>query len=95
MDDLIGFALNKKYKRLQSVGDKLAEIKSLIDWKPFRPILESMYNYRMASGGRPEADVIVMFKMLVMQQCFGLLYILGIFFFGLSLTWSGIHYEIE
>ena len=31
MDDLIGFVLNEKYKRLQSVGDKLAEIKSLID----------------------------------------------------------------
>jgi IS5 family transposase len=72
MDDLIGFALNEKYKRLQSVGDKLAEIESLIDWKPFRPILESMYHNRTASGGRPEADVIVMFKMLVLQQWHGL-----------------------
>jgi len=46
MPYLIGVALNEKYKRLQSVGDKLAEIESLIDWKPFRPILESMYNNR-------------------------------------------------
>jgi len=72
MDDLTDFALNEEYKRLQSVGDKLAEIESLIDWKPFRPILESMYNNKSASGGRPEADVIVMFKMLVLQQWHGL-----------------------
>ena len=72
MEDLIGFALNERYKRLQSVGDKLAEIESLIDWKPFRPILESMYNNRTVSGGRPEADVIVMFKIFILQQWYGL-----------------------
>ncbi|WP_407354946.1 IS5 family transposase [Methanolobus sp. WCC5] len=72
MDDLTDFALNEEYKRLQSVGDKLAEIESLIDWKPFRPILESMYKNRTGSGGRPEADVVVMFKMLVLQQWHGL-----------------------
>ena len=66
------FALNEESKRLQSVGDKLAEIESLIDWEPFRPILESMYNNRTALGGRPEADVIVIFKMLVLQQWHGL-----------------------
>lgn len=72
MDSFTDFALNEEYKRLQSVGDKLAEIDSLIDWSPFRPILESMYINRTASGGRPEADVIVMFKMLVLQQWHGL-----------------------
>jgi len=72
MDSLTDFALNEEYKRLQSVGDKLAEIESLIDWKPFRPILESMYMNKTSSGGRPEADVIVMFKMLVLQQWHGL-----------------------
>ena len=72
MDYLTDFALNEEYKRLQSIGDKLAEISSLIDWKSFRPILESMYNNKTASGDRPEADVIVMFKMLVLQQWHGL-----------------------
>jgi len=72
MDSLTDFALNEEYKRLQSVGDKLAEIESLIDWKPFRPILESMYTNKTSSGGRPQVDVIVMFKMLVLQQWHGL-----------------------
>ena len=43
MKTLIDFALKEEYKRLESVGDKLAEIDSLIDWKTFRIILESMY----------------------------------------------------
>jgi IS5 family transposase len=51
---------------------KLAEINYLIDWKPFRVILESMYSNKTVSGGRPESDVIVMFKMLVLQQWNGL-----------------------
>lgn len=68
MDSLTDFALNEEYKRLQSVDDRLAEIDSLIDWKPFRPILESMYMNKTSSGSRPETDVIVMFKMLVLQQ---------------------------
>ena len=72
MYDLTDFALNEEYKRLLSIGDKLAEIESLIDWNPFRPILESMYKNRTGSGGRLEADVVVMFKMLVLQQWHGL-----------------------
>ena len=72
MKTLIDFALKDEYKRLESVGDKLAEIDSLIDWKTFRIILESMYINKTVSGGRPETDVIMMFKMLVLQQWHGL-----------------------
>ena len=42
MTNLIDFALKEEYKRLESVGDKLAEIASLIDWKTFRIILETI-----------------------------------------------------
>ena len=47
------FALKEKYKRLQSIGDKLAEIDSLIDWKLFRIIFESIYFNKKVS----EADL--------------------------------------
>ena len=43
MKKLTDFALKEEYKRLQLVGDKLAEIYSLIDWKPFRITFESIY----------------------------------------------------
>jgi IS5 family transposase len=64
MKILTGFALKEEYKRLEFVGDKLAEIDSLIDWKPFRTILESMYSNKIISGGRSETDVIIMLKCL-------------------------------
>ena len=72
MKNLTDFALKEEYKRLQSVGDKLAEIDSLIDWKSFRIIFESIYFNKTVFRGRPEADVIIMFKMLVLQQLHGL-----------------------
>jgi hypothetical protein len=72
MKILTDFALKEEYKRLESVGDKLSEINSLIYWKPFRIILESIYSNKTVSGGRPETDVIVMFKMLISQQWHGL-----------------------
>jgi hypothetical protein len=37
------FALKNGYKNLQTVRDKVAEIDSLIDWKSFRIICESLY----------------------------------------------------
>lgn len=72
MKTFTDFALKEEYKRIQLGGDKLSELESLIYWKPFRLILEPMYVNKTASGGRPEADVILMFKMLVLQQWHGL-----------------------
>jgi IS5 family transposase len=40
MKTLTDFALKEEYKLLQSIGDKIAEIDSLIDWKLFRRIFE-------------------------------------------------------
>jgi IS5 family transposase len=37
------FALKEEYKRLQQVRYKVPEIDSLIDWKSFRIIFESIY----------------------------------------------------
>jgi IS5 family transposase len=68
MKTLTNFTLKEEYKYLQLGEDKLSEIDSLIDWKTFRIILESMYINKTVSGGRPETDVIMMFKMLVLEQ---------------------------
>ena len=43
MNNFNDLALEKKCKLLQSVGDKFAEICSLIDWKSFRIIFEFIY----------------------------------------------------
>jgi IS5 family transposase len=44
----------------------------MIEWDPFRQILEEMYDNKSAKGGRPNIDVILMFKILVLQKWYGL-----------------------
>jgi len=39
MKSLTDFALNEEYKRVKRLGDRLAEIESLIDWEAFRSIV--------------------------------------------------------
>jgi IS5 family transposase len=51
---------------------KLCQISELIDWPPFRPVLEKMYTNKTEKGGRPNCDVILMFKILILQQWYGL-----------------------
>ena len=72
MNSLTDFALKEEYKHLEVLGDKLSEIDTLIDWKPFRPVISGMYNNKTQAGGRPNNDEIVMLKMLVLQQWHGL-----------------------
>jgi IS5 family transposase len=71
MSTFSNFTLKQEYDRLIAAGENYLKDK-LIDWKPFRPILESMYINRTDKGGRPENDVVMMFKMLVLQQWHGL-----------------------
>ena len=72
METLTDFALREMYRKVKKLGDKLAEIDSLIDWEAFRPIIGSMYNNKTERGGHPNIDEIVMFKMLVLQEWHGL-----------------------
>jgi len=51
---------------------KLSQISGLIDWAPFRLILDGMYTNKTEKGGRPNCDVILMFKILILQQWYGL-----------------------
>jgi IS5 family transposase len=44
----------------------------MIEWTPFRPILEEMYDNKTEKGGRPNCDVILMFKILILQKWHGL-----------------------
>lgn len=51
---------------------RLPQISNLIDWMPIRQILDEMYDNKSAKGGRPNCDVILMFKILILQQWYGL-----------------------
>jgi transposase, IS5 family len=62
---------------LQGLSEKqgktrLSQISDLIDWTPIRRRLDEMYRNKGEKGGRPNCDVILMFKILILQQWFGL-----------------------
>jgi IS5 family transposase len=62
---LRGLSVNQEKSRL-------SQISGLIDWDPFRLILEEMYTNKTERGGRPNCDVILMFKILIIQQWYGM-----------------------
>ena len=53
------FAFNEESKRVKRLGDRLAEIESLIDWAAFRPIVGKLYENKSERGGRPNIDEVV------------------------------------
>jgi IS5 family transposase len=61
-------------RRLSEKQEKprLSKVSSLIDWMPIRQILDEMYDNKSEKGGRPNCDVILMFKILILQQWYGL-----------------------
>jgi IS5 family transposase len=72
MKNFVDFCLNEAYKRVERLGDRLAEIGAMIDWDAFRPIVGDMFDNRSERGGRPNIDEVVMVKLLVLQQWHGL-----------------------
>jgi transposase, IS5 family len=51
---------------------RLSQVSNLIDWSPTRQILDEMYDNKSEKGGRPNCDVILMFKILILQRWYGL-----------------------
>ena len=51
-------------RRLSEKQEKprLSKVSNLIDWMPIRQILDEMYDNKSEKGGRPNCDVILMFK---------------------------------
>ena len=66
------YMLKKAYENVEKNGDRLARADSLIDWEAFRPIIAPMYRNKTPRGGRPNVDPVVMVKLLVLQQWYGL-----------------------
>jgi len=66
------YILRKAYENVRKNGDRLAKVDSLIDWEAFRPIIRPLYRNRTPRGGRPNVDEVVMVKLLVLQEWYGL-----------------------
>src|SRR5271157_398456 len=72
MRTLIDFAIRTEYSRFKRHRDDLNEIGSQIDWERFRFLEPLLYKNKTSLGGRPNIDIVIMVKMLVLQHWFGL-----------------------
>ena len=72
MESLVDFALQERYKQETDLGDRLGELATLIEWEPFREIIGDIYMNTTEQGGRPNIDVVLMIKLLVLQSMYGL-----------------------
>jgi IS5 family transposase len=72
MRTLIDFAIRTEYSRFKGHRDDLCEIGSQIDWERFRFLEPLLYKNKTSLGGRPNIDIVIMVKLLVLQHWFGL-----------------------
>jgi len=62
-----------RFHQLDIGGDPLPKLKNLVDWERFRPELEAVRDReRKSNAGRKPFDVILMFKVLVLQSLYNL-----------------------
>jgi IS5 family transposase len=59
-------------ERLKKLGDPLIKINETINWKMFREPIEAAIRKDMSKGGRPPYDAVMMFKITMLQQWYGL-----------------------
>lgn len=62
-----------RFHQLDIGGDPLPKLKNMVDWERFRPELEAVRDReRKSNAGRRPFDVILMFKVLVLQSLYNL-----------------------
>lgn len=67
------FDWQKRLEKLQKNGDPLVRINRIINWEIFRAELEKLREKeRKSNAGAPAYDVIMMFKVLVLQSLYNL-----------------------
>jgi IS5 family transposase len=65
--------LEKRLQLLEKLGDPLPRLQRHIDWEAFRPLLNRVYEKkRKSNAGRKPYDVVLMFKVLVLQHLYNL-----------------------
>jgi len=66
------YGVETQLNRLTKLGDPLEKINELIDWEMFREPIETAIRKDMSKGGRPPYDAIMMYKITMLQQWYGL-----------------------
>ena len=58
MENLVDFALEKRYESIKRLGDRLDGFSTLINWERFRTVVGDLYRNQTEEGGRPNIDKI-------------------------------------
>jgi IS5 family transposase len=66
------FSVEFQLEKLSRLGDQLLKINKAINWEIFRQPIETALRHDMPKGGRPPYDVILMYKITMLQQWYGL-----------------------
>lgn len=66
------FILKEQYKKVQGLGDRLELMKQQIDWKPFVPLVRSVFNNDEITGGRPHTDELIIVRSMLLQAWYTL-----------------------
>lgn len=67
------FALDFHLRNLDKCADPLVRLDAMIDWELFRPTLATIREReRKSNAGRPPFDVVLMFKILIVQSLYNL-----------------------
>lgn len=67
------FDEQEKLDRLNQLGDPLVKINKQVNWEIFRSQLNKIFRKQAKGpGGRPAYDYVLMFKILILQEYFGL-----------------------
>ena len=63
------FSEENRMEKLSKLGDSLVRLNEVIKWEQFRPILKkATRKENKGLDGRPPYDVILMFKILILQR---------------------------
>ena len=67
------FDWQNRFEKLDKTGDPLAKLNKVVPWNSFRPVLETLRaRDKKSNAGAKPYDVIVMFKILILQSLYNL-----------------------
>ncbi|WP_027360508.1 IS5/IS1182 family transposase, partial [Desulforegula conservatrix] len=67
------FDWKERYTRIDKNGDPLVELNKVIPWEDFRSVLSNVFvKARKSNAGAKPYDVILMFKILILQSLYNL-----------------------
>jgi len=66
------FILKQQYQKVKGLGDRLEPMKQQIDWKPFIPLVKSVFYDNKITGGCPHTDELIVVRSMLLQAWYGL-----------------------